>query len=74
MEPMVPSASPAGRRGGLTVQAVEVMASLAASHLAGVATISWSGQLHLTPTGYRYDGKVFIVITCNDRLQDRHRQ
>ena len=71
---MVPSASRAGLCGGLTVKAVEVTASLAAWHLAVVATISRSGQPQWTPTGYRGDGKVLTVITRNDRLQDRHRQ
>jgi hypothetical protein len=74
MEPTVPRASPAGLLGGFTMKAVEVTASLAASHLAVVATISRSGQPQLTPTGYRCDGKVLTVITRKDRLQYRHRQ
>jgi len=51
------------------VNAQEITAYLAASHIAVVATISRNGAPHLTPNWYRYDGKVLTLITRTDRLK-----
>ena len=50
----------------------EITAYLAASHIAVVATINRNGTPHLTPNGYRYDGKVLTLITRTDRLKYRN--
>ena len=47
----------------------EITTSLAAPHIAVVATISRNGQPHLTPNWYRYDGQVLTLITRKDRLK-----
>jgi PPOX class probable F420-dependent enzyme len=47
----------------------EIAASLAAPHIAVVATVHRNGTPHLTPNWYRYDGKVLTVITRTDRLK-----
>jgi PPOX class probable F420-dependent enzyme len=47
----------------------EIMAYLAASHIAVVATVHRNGHPHLTPNWYRYDGKVLTLITRKDRLK-----
>jgi PPOX class probable F420-dependent enzyme len=52
----------------------EIAAYLAASHIAVVPTISRNGTPHLTPNWYRYDGRVFTVMTRKDRLKYRHLQ
>jgi len=46
----------------------EITAYLAASHMAVVATIHLNGTPHLTPNGYRYEGKLLTLITRTDRL------
>jgi PPOX class probable F420-dependent enzyme len=51
------------------VNAQEITAYLAASHIAVVATINRHGHPHLTPNWYRYDGKVLTLITRKDRLK-----
>jgi PPOX class probable F420-dependent enzyme len=51
------------------VNAQEITASLAASHIAVVATVHRHGTPHLTPNGYRYDGKVLTFIARTDRLK-----
>src|SRR5262249_58589662 len=55
--------------GGSTMNAQEITAYLAASHIAVVATINRHGHPHLTPNWYRYDGKVLTLITRQDRLK-----
>jgi hypothetical protein len=52
----------------------EITASLAASHIAVVATIGRNGTPQLTPNWYRYDGQVLTLITRNDRLKYRNLQ
>jgi PPOX class probable F420-dependent enzyme len=52
----------------------EIAAYLAASHIAVVPTISRNGTPHLTPNWYRYDGRVFTVMTRKDRLKYRNLQ
>ena len=47
----------------------EITAYLDAPYIAVVATISRNGAPHLTPNGYRYDGKVLTLITRTDRLK-----
>jgi PPOX class probable F420-dependent enzyme len=47
----------------------EIMAYLAALHIAVVATVSRNGTPHLTPNWYRYNGKVLTLITRTDRLK-----
>ena len=47
----------------------EIMAYLAAPHIAVVATVHRNGAPHLTPNWYRYDGKVLTLITRTDRLK-----
>jgi PPOX class probable F420-dependent enzyme len=47
----------------------EIMAYLAAPHIAVVATVSRNGTPHLTPNWYRYNGKVLTLITRTDRLK-----
>jgi|SRR5688572_22107538 hypothetical protein len=60
--------------GGRTVNPQEIMAYLAAPHIAVVATVSRNGTPHLTPNWYRYNGKVLTVITRTDRLKYLHLQ
>jgi PPOX class probable F420-dependent enzyme len=52
----------------------EITASLAASHIAVVATIGRNGTPQLTPNWYRCDGKVLTSITRTDRLKYRNLQ
>jgi PPOX class probable F420-dependent enzyme len=47
----------------------DITAYLDAPSIAVVATISRNGAPHLTPNGYRYDGKVLTLITRTDRLK-----
>jgi PPOX class probable F420-dependent enzyme len=47
----------------------EIMTYLDAPYIAVVATLSRNGTPHLTPNGYRYDGKVLTLITRTDRLK-----
>jgi PPOX class probable F420-dependent enzyme len=47
----------------------EIMAYLAAPHIAVVATVSRNGTPHLTPNCYRYNGKVLTLITRKDQLK-----
>jgi PPOX class probable F420-dependent enzyme len=47
----------------------EIAAYLDAPSIAVVATINRNGAPHLTPNGYRYDGKVLTLITRTDRLK-----
>jgi PPOX class probable F420-dependent enzyme len=61
--------SPAGAARRATVNAQEITAYLAASHIAVVATMNRHGHPHLTPNWYRYDGKVLTLITRKDRLK-----
>ena len=56
------------------MNAQEITAYFAASHIAVVATISRNGAPHLTPNWYRYDGQVLTVITRKDRLKYRNLQ
>lgn len=44
------------------------------SHIAVLATISRTGEPHLTPNWYRYNGRVLTFVTRNDRLKYRHLQ
>jgi nitroimidazol reductase NimA-like FMN-containing flavoprotein (pyridoxamine 5'-phosphate oxidase superfamily) len=52
----------------------EITASLAASHMAVMATINRNGHPHLTPNWYRCDGQVLTSVTRNDRLKYRNLQ
>lgn len=52
----------------------EIMADLAASHMAVLATVNRNGHPHLTPNWYRYDGQVLTFLTRKDRLKYRHLQ
>jgi Pyridoxamine 5'-phosphate oxidase len=54
------------------VNAQEITASLAAPHIAVVATVHRYGAPQLTPNGYRYDGQVLTLITRKGRLKYRH--
>jgi PPOX class probable F420-dependent enzyme len=56
------------------VNAHEITTSLAAPHIAVVATVHRNGTPHLTPNWYRYDGKVLPWITRTDRLTYRNLQ
>lgn len=46
----------------------DITASLDAPYIAVVATSSRNGAPHLTPNGYRHDGKLLTLITRTDRL------
>jgi nitroimidazol reductase NimA-like FMN-containing flavoprotein (pyridoxamine 5'-phosphate oxidase superfamily) len=47
----------------------DITADLDAPSIAVVATLSRNRTPHLTPNGYRYDGKVLTLITRTDRLK-----
>ena len=52
----------------------EITQYLDGSHIAVMATINRSGDPHLTPNWYRYNGSVLTFVTRNDRLKFRNLQ
>lgn len=60
--------------GDVTLTPQEIAHYLDSAHIAVMATIHRSGEPHLTPNWYRYNGSVLTFVTRSDRLKFRNLQ